>query len=491
MNEVFSESSVSEDVTPIKKKDVELSVSPVFTRSGSKTSRSGSESSNKSGTSSRRLEMCKKDLKSFETKVKTSDDSVDDLLDDTPHPSRGNSTKSCDDIFADTEGLIDASLTRPESCSPKKKSSSDIFEEDDELLLMYGDKSSSGSKKKNKGKMLTDSSKSKKVLSPRKKAATGRDHEDDDSPPAAHLSRGASSLRRKDKVAMPMFGTETITKIAKSNSSLKKGIFDGLHDNSDDPERGDGKFKFNFNDGKKETQFKKSSSKSSSKSSHKVKGNSSKVDNSTFLEEEDTKKGRSFKPRDDIRNETKGSKSEGSGSSQEGATKGGKRKLRDSGEKTKVDQDQVTRRNPFKIDKVNEKLNNNNDSSEEEGKNKSKFSFDRKDKNDFKKSKESLKSKSSKKKSDEAKTTKTLHEFDMFSHAGNEAKKKTLVDTASSDFFLLDFDFKDSLDFLKSFLSFRSNENFDLFLPSSSEESLLLFNFSLTLSILNGFLLVT
>ena len=433
MNEVFSESSVSEDVTPIKKKDIELSVSPVFTRSGSKTSRSGSESSNKSGTSSRRLEMCKKDLKSFETKVKSSDDSVDDLLDDTPHPSRGNSTKSCDDIFADTEGLVDASLTRPESCSPKKKSSSDIFEEDDELLLMYGDKSSSGSKKKNKGKMLTDSSKSKKVLSPRKKAATGRDHEDDDSPPAAHLSRGASSLRRKDKVAMPMFGTETITKIAKSNSSLKKGMFDGLHDdNSDDPERGDGKFKINFDDGKKETQFKKSSSKSSSKSSHKVKGNSSKVDNSTFLEEEDTKKGRSFKPRDDIRNQPTGSKSEGSGSSQEGATKGVKRKLRDSGEKTKVDQDQVTRRNPFKIDKVNEKLNNNNDSSEEEGKNKSKFSFDRKDKNDFKKSKESLKSKSSKKKSDEAKTIKTLHEFDMFSHAGNEAKKKTLVDTSSS-----------------------------------------------------------
>ena len=47
-------------------------------------------------------------------------------------------------------------------------------------------------------------------------------------------------------------------------------------------------------------------------------------------------------------------------------------------------------------------------------------------------SKESSKSKSSKKKSDEGKTVRTLHEFDMFSQAGNMTKKKTLAETNPS-----------------------------------------------------------
>ena len=60
MKKVFSDSSVSEDVTPVKKKDNVPPSSPVFSRSGSKTSRSGSESSKKSGSSRRELELSRR-----------------------------------------------------------------------------------------------------------------------------------------------------------------------------------------------------------------------------------------------------------------------------------------------------------------------------------------------------------------------------------------------------------------------------------------------
>ena len=54
-------------------------------------------------------------------------ESIDDLLKDIPHPSHGNSTKSLDDLFEGTDGLID---DNPDSCLTNKKSSSDIFGED-------------------------------------------------------------------------------------------------------------------------------------------------------------------------------------------------------------------------------------------------------------------------------------------------------------------------------------------------------------------------
>lgn len=417
MKKVFSDSSVSEDVTPVKKKDNEPPLSPVFSRSGSKTSRSGSESSKKSGSSRRELELCrrpttettlKKNIDSGCTQLKTYDD-IDDLLKDSPHPSREHSTGSVEDLFEGTEGFI--------SCSPKKKSRADIFDEDKGLLVSSRSKGSASPKKKNKGKLS----------SPRKKAVTGREQTEDDSPPAAKLFRGSSSLSRKDN------DSESIAKLAKSNSSLKRGMFEGLHeDNSDDEDekRSAPKFKFN-SDGKKENRNSKPISKGTAKPkpSLRVKAN----DASSFLQEDETSE---VKPSKFVRDAYKISKSEGSGSgsSQEETSKGVKRKLRDSGEKSKGDQDHSSRRNPFKINQAKEKSKNNNDSSEEESKSNAKFSFDRQDKKDFKMSKESSKSKSksSKKKSEAGKTVKTLHEFDMFLQAGNMAKKKALAETFPS-----------------------------------------------------------
>ena len=414
MKKVFSDSSVSEDVTPVKKKDNEPPVSPVFSRSGSKTSRSGSESSKKSGSSRRELELSrrpttettlKKDIDSGCTQLKTFDDSIDDLLKDSPYPSREHSTGSTEDLFEGTEGFI--------SCSPKKKSRADIFDEDKGLLVSSQSKGSASPKKKNKGKLS----------SPRKKAVTGRELTEDDSSPAAKLLRGSSSLSRKNN------DSESIAKLAKSNSSLKRGMFKGLHeDNSDDEDdkRSAPKFKFN-SDGKKENRNSKSKYKGTAKSSLKVKAN----DTSSFLQEHETSE---VKPSKFVRDVYKISKSEGSGSgsSQEETSKGVKRKLRDSGEKSKGDQDHSSRRNPFKINQAKEKSKNNNDSSEEESISNAKFSFDSQDKKDFKTCKESSKSKSSKKKSDEGKTVKTLHEFDMFLQAGNMAKKKALAETFPS-----------------------------------------------------------
>ena len=411
MKKVFSDSSVSEDITPVKKKDNEPPSSPVFSRSGSKTSRSGSESSKKSRTSRRELELCmtettqKKNTDSGCTQLKSYDDSIDDLLKDSPHPSREHSTGSVEDLFEGTEGFI--------SFSPKKKSRADIFDEDKGLLVSSQSKGPASPKKKNKGKLS----------SPRKKAVTGRESKEDDSPPAAKLIRGTSSLSRKDN------GSESIAKLAKCNSSLKRGMFEGLHEDSSDDEddkRSGTKFKF-ISDGKKENKNFKSNSKGTAKPSLRVKAN----DAGSFLKEDETSE---VKPSKFVRDAYKNFKSEGSGSgsSQEETSKGVKRKLRDSGEKSKGDQDHSSRRNPFKINQAKDKSTNNNDSSEEESKSNTKFSFDSKDKKDFKMSKESSKSKSSKKKPDEGKTVKTLHEFDMFLQAGNMTKKKAPSVTPSS-----------------------------------------------------------
>ena len=359
-------------------------------------------------------------------------ESIDDLLKDIPHPSHGNSTKSLDDLFEGTDGLID---DNPDSCLTNKKSSSDIFGEDCNILIASRYKGSPGSKKTTKDKSLINLSKSIKLSSPGKKAATALYQQDDDSPSASQLSRGSSTLSRKDKVAMPIFGNEPITKIKRSNSSFKKGMFDGLHDDKSRVDASGAKFKFNFDNGKKEDKyFKKSSLKGTSKSSHEVKANITKLDKSSFPKEKETCEAKAFKPRDVVRDESKrkgsSSKLEGSRSSQEGTSKGVKRKLKDSEEKPKGEQDHASKRNPFRIDKGIEKSKNDNDSSEEESKSNAKFSFDCKDKNDFKKSKESLKSKSSNKKTAETKTVKTLFEFNMFSHAGPVAKKETEGDSS-------------------------------------------------------------
>ena len=134
----------------------------------------------------------------------------------------------------------------PDSYLPNKKSSSDISGEDCNVLIASRYKGSPGSKKTTKDKSLINLSKSIKLPSPRKKAATALYQEDDDSPSASQLSRGSSTLSRKDNVAMPMFGNEPVTKIKRSNSSFKKGMFDGLHDDKSRVDASGAKFKFNF-----------------------------------------------------------------------------------------------------------------------------------------------------------------------------------------------------------------------------------------------------
>ena len=363
MRKVFSDSSAPEDVTPVKKKKATPPSSPVFLRSStsSKTLISGIDSS-KNPRLRRELELCRTSTGTVTNVTKnlafSSDDSIDDLLNDTPNPSPENSIKKSD-----------------EKCS-----------------------------------------------SPRKNAIKGRSQVDDDSPPATQLSRGTSSFNTDSKCTGFGDGSlASILKASKSSPTKKKGMFDGLFDDDDgetDRKRGGFKFKFNLDDKKKKESINRYFKKSDSKIKSKLNCNVNDKRKCGHLDSEGDEV-QPFKNKKTIRNKSEDFMPEGSGNSQEGTSKSVKRKLEDSGEKSKYEQENASKRNPFKVDKTNMMSRNNNDSSEEESKDKKKFSFNQEYKEEFKSQKSKVK------KSNRVKESKSLNEFDMFSSAGNMTKKKT------------------------------------------------------------------